>query len=391
MNLIRVDELILFDESGFAYSRTKLVDDGLPHLRPFNISDDGRLDLRQTYQVPAADAPMSKREIAAGDVLFNNTNSVELVGKAAIVRERMVAGYSNHLTRIRVDATRVNPEYFALWLQRLRYTGFFSAQATQWVSQAAFKTSELRKLEIDLPSLADQCRIVDLLSRAEGIVRLRRKAQQKAAQLIPAIFTDMFGDPATNPKGWPQKRLGEVVRLASGGTPPKVRPEFWEGDLPWVSPKDMKRDEIADATDHVSRRVLAETSLKLVPVDSVLIVVRGMILVHTVPVAITRAPVTINQDMKALQPEACLTATFLHWLLKASHSTLLAAVSTAAHGTKKLDTKVLATMLIPTPPLDLQRKLGLQVLAARSILNQQAEALMKATATFDALLSQAFH
>ena len=120
MNLIRVDELILFDESGFAYSRTKLVDDGLPHLRPFNISDDGRLDLRQTYQVPAADAPMSKREIAAGDVLFNNTNSVELVGKAAIVRERMVAGYSNHLTRIRVDATRVNPEYFVLWLQRLR-------------------------------------------------------------------------------------------------------------------------------------------------------------------------------------------------------------------------------------------------------------------------------
>ena len=58
-------------------------------------------------------------------------------------------------------------------------------------------------LELVLPSLTEQRRIVDLLSRANGIVRLRRDAQKKAAELIPAIFVEIFGDPRWNPKGWP--------------------------------------------------------------------------------------------------------------------------------------------------------------------------------------------
>lgn len=69
---------------------------------------------------------------------------------------------------------------------------------------------------IPVPSITDQRRIVDLLSRAEGIVRLRREAQQKAAELIPAIFIDMFGDPATNPKRWPIETLGNLSEVQGG-------------------------------------------------------------------------------------------------------------------------------------------------------------------------------
>ena len=224
MTVVQVDDLMLTDESGFACSKTKLVDVGLPHLRPFNISDDGSLYLGDIYQVPIEEAPDSKRELLPGDVLFNNTNSVELVGKSTIVRERMVAGYSNHITRIRVNAERIEPEYFALWLRQLRSTGFFSSQATQWVSQAAFRASELRKLALVLPEPSEQRRIVDLLTHAEGIVRLRREAQQKAAELIPAIFIDMFGDPATNPKGWPVLPMSELVAEFRYGTSQKSGP-----------------------------------------------------------------------------------------------------------------------------------------------------------------------
>jgi len=61
----------------------------------------------------------------------------------------------------------------------------------------------LKEIQVPKPPLSEQRRIVDLLSRAEGIVRLRREAEKKSAELIPALFLDMFGDPATNPKGWP--------------------------------------------------------------------------------------------------------------------------------------------------------------------------------------------
>ena len=76
--------------------------------------------------------------------------------------------------------------------------------------------AKLLKLNIPLPSLEEQRRIVDLLERAAGIWRLREQALAKARAIVPALFLDMFGDPATNPKGWPVVALGDVVKLSSG-------------------------------------------------------------------------------------------------------------------------------------------------------------------------------
>ena len=69
---------------------------------------------------------------------------------------------------------------------------------------------------IPLPSVEEQDRIVDLLSRAENIVRMRREAEKKAKEIIPALFLDMFGDPATNPKGWGVAELRNHIELLTG-------------------------------------------------------------------------------------------------------------------------------------------------------------------------------
>lgn len=243
---------------------------------------------------------------------------------------------------------------------------------------------------IRVPPLPEQRRIVDLLSRAEGIVRLRREAEKKAAELIPALFLDMFGDPEANPKQWPIQTLKSLVSFVSGGTPSKSREDFWEGDLPWVSPKDMKRVGIDSAIDHVNRKVLTETSIKLIPVGSVLIVVRGMILVHTVPVAQSLVPITINQDMKALIPNPSVNGTYLLWSLRVRQAKLLNLVATAAHGTKKLETERLEAFLVPLPPLSAQSDFANKLACIESIQTQQSVASAKAQATFDALLAQAF-
>lgn len=107
-----LDELMTSDEAGFACSKSRLVANGLRHLRPFNINDDGQLDLTQIYCVSPSEAPRGKAVIEMGDVLFNNTNSAELVGKSALVTERLEAGFSNHMTRIRLDRNRIEPAYF---------------------------------------------------------------------------------------------------------------------------------------------------------------------------------------------------------------------------------------------------------------------------------------
>jgi hypothetical protein len=75
----------------------------VPHLRPFNIGDDAELDLSQVYQIPENEAPKAKVGLRAGDVLFNNTNSADLVGKTAYISRDCGAGFSRSIPPTRTS------------------------------------------------------------------------------------------------------------------------------------------------------------------------------------------------------------------------------------------------------------------------------------------------
>lgn len=157
---------------------------------------------------------------------------------------------------------------------------------------------------------------------------------------------------------WPLVPLRYLVRFLSGGTPDKGNADFWSGGtIPWVSPKDMKVDRINDSEDHITPAALDGSATQFVPLGSVLVVVRGMILAHTLPVAVTTAPVTINQDIKALVCGQRILPEFLHAVLAGQAEWLLSQADSSAHGTKKLETEVLQRFEVPCPPLDLQRRI----------------------------------
>lgn len=157
---------------------------------------------------------------------------------------------------------------------------------------------------------------------------------------------------------WPLVPLRYLVRFLSGGTPDKGNAEFWSGGtIPWVSPKDMKIDRISDSEDHITSEALESSATPLLPVGSVLVVVRGMILAHTLPVAVTTGRVTINQDIKALVCGQRILPEFLHAVLAGQAEWLLSQADSSAHGTKKLETEVLQRFEVPCPPLDLQRRI----------------------------------
>lgn len=101
---------------------------------------------------------------------------------------------------------------------------------------------------------------------------------------------------------WPKARLADVAHIASGGTPSKANAAYWTGDIPWVSPKDMKTTRISDAEDHITRAAIDGSAAKVVGPGAVLAVVRSGILAHTFPVAIAERDVSFNQDIKAITP-----------------------------------------------------------------------------------------
>lgn len=163
---------------------------------------------------------------------------------------------------------------------------------------------------------------------------------------------------ATLHANWALVPLRYLVRFLSGGTPDKGNADFWfGGTIPWVSPKDMKVDRINDSEDHITAAALDDSATQLVPVGSVLVVVRGMILARTLPVAVTTGPVTINQDIKALVCDQRILPEFLHAVLTGQAEWLLSQADSSAHGTKKLETEVLQRFEVPCPPLDMQRRI----------------------------------
>ncbi len=262
---------------------------------------------------------------------------------------------------------------------------------TAFVTVKHLSSKQIASIEMPVPPLAEQERIVKLLCEADDLRKLRNQSDSRSEALIPALFFEMFGDPLKNTSRSPILPLAEVVDFGSGATPSKDNPTFWNGRTPWVSPKDMKPEEITDAEDHVSAAAFEESNLNLFPKDTVLIVVRGMILAHTVPIRLCRVPAAINQDMKALLPKIPIEPEFLRWSLQTQHAKLLNHVSTAGHGTKKLDSDRLREVTIPIPPLALQREFVQRVAVIRELAAIQAISRSRLEALFQSLLHCAFN
>jgi len=148
---------------------------------------------------------------------------------------------------------------------------------------------------------------------------------------------------------WVTAPLAEEVKLLSGGTPKKSIAEYWGGDIPWVSSGEMTQTHILDTALHLTQEG-AQNGTRLVPKDTVLIVVRGMSLTREFRVSITRRQVAFNQDLKALQPSPKLNPYFLFYYLRAQARAIRDSATEASHGTKKLETRVLEEwpLLIPS-------------------------------------------
>ena len=167
----------------------------------------------------------------------------------------------------------------------------------------------------------------------------------------PVAHPEQFQDSPLGriPREWQWRTLQEAAEWFSGGTPDRSQPSLWLGNVPLLTPKDMKVFELSDTSEHVSDEAV-QVGSRLMPEGTVFIVVRGMILAHTFPVCLSTRPFGFNQDIKAVRGRAGLSNRFLgHWFA-ANSALFLRKATEATHGTKKLDLDELHRVYIGVPP-----------------------------------------
>jgi type I restriction enzyme S subunit len=165
--VLPLGDLLMGIQPGFASGRHNTEGTGLPHLRPMNVSTEGHIDRSIVKYIDPTLADHAARRLRKGDVLFNNTNSPELVGKTALFNDDDEPAFSNHMTRLRVDQGRLEPAYLALRLHQAWREGWFAARCNNHVSQASIGREVLKSFEVELPPLAVQQAIASLADSVE--------------------------------------------------------------------------------------------------------------------------------------------------------------------------------------------------------------------------------
>jgi len=237
------------------------------------------------------------------------------------------------------------------------------------IGQWDLSIPRMREIPILIPETDEQAKIVEFLLyfniHIEQLVQKKKRLisllnEEKQSIVYNAVTRgfdrDMYFRPSgvewlgEVPRTWEVRRLRFLVREIGGMTPSKSEASFWNGNIAWVSPKDMKVEELVVTSQRISQAALNQTPIQLIEPPVVLIVVRGMILARSFPVALTAEPVTINQDMKALIPQGNLRSDFLSYLLRGLEKPILHLVQEAGHGTKCLRTEMWRNLQVPFPP-----------------------------------------
>ncbi len=186
----------------------------------------------------------------------------------------------------------------------------------------------------------------------------------------------------------PRVRIAEIAEFRGGGTPSKSRPEFYRGDIPWVTPKDMKSWEINSAKDKITQEALKHSATNLVPSGSILVVNRSGILKHTVPIALARRDVAINQDIKAIICGRNASPDYVARLIKASEPIILGWVRATTADNFPLDN--LKELEIPLPPLDEQMRIAAILDQADNLRRLRQRAIDRLNALGQAIFYEMF-
>lgn len=360
---------------------------GVPVLRMNNITYSGVLDLTDLKHVEVPDRSFEQYSVRRGDLLFNRTNSQELVGKMAVWNRDEQYAFAGYLVRLRLKLTRADPAFVGAWFNTPEMKALLRTRAKPSINMANISATEVLKFPVVLPPLPEQRRIAALLDRAEALRAKRRAALAQLDALTQSLFLDLFGDPVTNPKRWPRKPLVEIGNVITGNTPPRANPGYYGTHIEWAKSDNINTPHyyLTKATEGLSEsgKAVARTA----PAGSILVTCIAGSPECIGNAAMTDREVAFNQQINAFVPISG-DVHFLYAQMRVG-KTLIQAASTA--GMKGMVSKGrFERILLIFPPIELQCEFSRRVTAVEKLKTSQRASLAALDALFASLQYRAF-
>lgn len=201
-----------------------------------------------------------------------------------------------------------------------KYLYFFLKSKTKFLNSlgrgATFKEiskSIVENILIPCPNIQIQKQIAERLDKVQELIAKQKEQISKLDLLIKSRFLDMFGDPISNPKKWPTRRMGDIFKITSGGTPSRKKSENFEnGTIPWVKTGDLNVPVLTYTVECITEMGLQNSSAKLFPVGTVLLAMYGATIGA---VSILGIEACSNQACAAFLPVDTISPIYLYFFL----------------------------------------------------------------------------
>jgi type I restriction enzyme S subunit len=223
----------------------------------------------------------------------------------------------------------------------------------------------LREFDIVMPPLEKQLRIKELMISVENTLVHYQKSSFLARKLFKSILENLL-DPVQ--QGWKAKQVGDSFQVSCGGTPKRDKPEYWNGEIPWIKTGEVNFNSIKSTEEHITQAGLENSSAKLAPINSVIMALfgQGPTLGR---VAILDIEATTNQACAIIHPEEGYNMRFVYYSLWRQYERVRAKARGASQ--PNINASIVKSLEIPYISIEEQNswvdKLDDQLSAMRSI------------------------
>jgi len=342
----------------------KYVESGFPLVTSKNITGKG-LDVQNVKYISKEDfdAINKRSKVDVGDILFA---MIGTIGFPTVITDEPNYAIKNvALFKKRQDDQ--NMDFFKFFLESPYAIESMLAQA-KGAAQKFVGLKVLRSFNVPLPPKVEQKRIVEKLDALLTRIDTAIEHLQESVTLADAFFKSTLSSLVCSESTEHEKlSLEELGSFSGGGTPSKNKSEFWNGEILWITPKDMKSPVITNSELKITQEGVRGSSAKFIPPRSVLIVARSGILRHTLPVCINGNECTVNQDIKVFIPNEKISPEYVQHMLKGYESFILSELVKGGVTVESLKYNDFQNFKFPIPSIEEQKRIVEQLSQVRKL------------------------